>query len=220
MLARNATGAISKGARVAWLVCGFLGIASALLVSLRTIASPNSIGSNAAQSPRIQTDGTAYPGMAWIPGGTFLMGTDDKASFPNERPAHFVQVQGVWIDENDVTNAEFAKVVGATGYVTTAERPVHGEDLKKELASGTPKPDEKALAPRSLVFTPTWGPLPITDLSVSWRWMPGGQLAPSRKPRKLYPEKRKLSSCSGLVIRSDSLGSMGVNQERKDSPAR
>ena len=24
------------------------------------------------------------PAMAWIPGGTFLMGTDEKESFPNE----------------------------------------------------------------------------------------------------------------------------------------
>jgi formylglycine-generating enzyme required for sulfatase activity len=29
----------------------------------------------------------APPAMAWISGGTFLMGTDDVSSFPNERPA-------------------------------------------------------------------------------------------------------------------------------------
>jgi formylglycine-generating enzyme len=45
------------------------------------------------------------------------MGTDDKESFPNERPAHLVQVQGFWMDEYDVTNAEFSKFVEATGYV-------------------------------------------------------------------------------------------------------
>jgi formylglycine-generating enzyme len=45
--------------------------------------------------------------MAWIPGGTFLMGTNDKESFPNERPAHLVQIQGFWMDVHDVTNAEF-----------------------------------------------------------------------------------------------------------------
>jgi formylglycine-generating enzyme required for sulfatase activity len=36
--------------------------------------------------------------------------------------AHQVQVEGFWIDEHDVTNAEFAKFVTATGYVTTAEK--------------------------------------------------------------------------------------------------
>ena len=34
--------------------------------------------------------------MAWIPGGTFLMGTNDKESMANERPAHLVQVQDFW----------------------------------------------------------------------------------------------------------------------------
>ena len=71
--------------------------------------------------------------MAWIPRGTFLMGTNDKESFPNERPAHLVQVQGFWMDEYDVTNAEFSKFVEATGYVTTAERKIDWEDLKKRL---------------------------------------------------------------------------------------
>ena len=57
------------------------------------------------------------PEMVWIPGGEFTMGTDDVRSFPNERPAHRVHVEGFWIDEHDVTNAEFAKFVAATGYI-------------------------------------------------------------------------------------------------------
>jgi len=77
------------------------------------------------------------------------------------------------MDEHDVTNAEFAKFVAATGYVTTAERPINWEDLKKELPPGTPKPDDSTLAPGSLVFTPTAGPVPLNDLSAWWRWMKG-----------------------------------------------
>ncbi|HET9379185.1 MAG TPA: formylglycine-generating enzyme family protein [Chthoniobacterales bacterium] len=113
------------------------------------------------------------PGMVWIPGGRFLMGTNDKESFPNERPAHLVDVQRFWMDEHDVTNAEFAQFVEATGYVTTAERPINWEDLKRELPPGTPKPDDGALAPGSLVFTPTSGPVPLNDLSAWWRWVKG-----------------------------------------------
>ena len=101
------------------------------------------------------------------------MGTNEKESFPNERPAHLVQVQGFWMDEHDVTNAEFSKFVEATGYVTTAERKIDWEDLKKELPPGTPKPDDSALAPGALVFTPTSGPVPLNDLSAWWRWVHG-----------------------------------------------
>ena len=101
------------------------------------------------------------------------MGTNDKESFPNERPAHLVDIRGFWMDEHDVTNAEFANFVKATGYVTTAERPVSWEDLKKELPPGTPKPDNGALAPGSLVFTPTSEPVPLNDLSAWWHWVKG-----------------------------------------------
>ena len=114
-------------------------------------------------------------GREWSgsPEGTFLMGTNDEESFPNERPAHFVQVQGFWMDEHDVTNAEFSKFVEATGYVTTAERKIDWEELKKEVAPGTPKPDDSALAAGALVFTPTAGPVPLHDLSAWWRWVHG-----------------------------------------------
>ena len=83
----------------------------------------------------------APPGMVWIPDGEFTMGTDDLRSLPNERPAHRVKVGGFWMDEHDVTNAEFAKFVEATGYITTAEKRPDWEELKKQLSAGTPKPE-------------------------------------------------------------------------------
>jgi len=63
-------------------------------------------------------------GMVWITGGTFTMGSEMPGSKGNEQPAHKVTVDGFWIDEHAVTNAEFRKFVDATGYKTTAERPV------------------------------------------------------------------------------------------------
>jgi len=163
----------SYGAQLALLLCGLLGIASVLLVAGGTMASPNATASNSDDRSGGQVNKKAPPEMAWIPGGTFLMGTNDKESFPNERPARLVQVQGFWMDEHDVTNAEFSKFVEATGYVTTAEREIDWEDLKKELPPGTSKPDDSALAPGALVFTPTSGPVPLNDLSAWWRWIPG-----------------------------------------------
>ena len=45
-------------------------------------------------------------GMVWIPGGTFLMGSDSH--YPEEAPAHKVTVNGFWMDRYAVTNATFA----------------------------------------------------------------------------------------------------------------
>src|SRR6266481_3626320 len=74
--------------------------------------------------------GSAPAGMAWIPGGEFSMGAQDPPTKDavgmqatvDSRPIHRVYVDGFWMDRTDVTNAQFAKFVKATGYVTVAER--------------------------------------------------------------------------------------------------
>ncbi len=111
--------------------------------------------------------------MKWIPAGQFTMGTDDTNSLQNERPAHRVSVDGFWMDEHDVTNAEFKKFVDATGYLTVAERPVDWEEMKKEVAPGTPKPPAQMLLPGSLVFTPPNHAVDLRDMSNWWTWTTG-----------------------------------------------
>jgi formylglycine-generating enzyme required for sulfatase activity len=111
--------------------------------------------------------------MAWIPVGQFTMGTSDSNSFPNERPAHQVKVDGFWMDEHDVTNAEFRKFVDATHYVTTAEKPVDWEEMKKQVAPGSPKPADELLKPGSLVYTPPNHPVDLRDMSNWWTWTSG-----------------------------------------------
>lgn len=69
------------------------------------------------------------PGMVWIPGGEFTMGTDSDLGWPDEKPAHRVRVDGFWMDPTEVTNAQFAAFVEATGYVTTAEKPPDVEEI-------------------------------------------------------------------------------------------
>lgn len=63
-------------------------------------------------------------GMVLLPGGSFLMGTDDKEGFPadGEGPVREVTLTPFWIDETAVTNAQFAEFIDATGYRTEADR--------------------------------------------------------------------------------------------------
>jgi hypothetical protein len=112
-------------------------------------------------------------GMKWVPGGEFVMGTDDSRSFPNERPAHRVRVDGFWMDEHPVTNAQFRAFVDATKYVTTAEQTPDWEELRKQLPPGTPKPPDSTLVAGSLVFVAPNHSVPLDDLSQWWRWTPG-----------------------------------------------
>jgi formylglycine-generating enzyme required for sulfatase activity len=115
----------------------------------------------------------APPGMVWIPAGEFVMGTDDAELPANERPARRVNVEGFWIDQTPVTNAQFRKFVEATGYVTTAEKPVDWEELKKQAPPGTPKPPDEKLKPGSLVFTPPKHAVDLRDMSNWWTWTSG-----------------------------------------------
>ena len=77
-------------------------------------------------------------GMVLIPGGTFEMGGDPglmgggSQSHGTSYPIHEVTVDSFWMDETEVTNAQFAEFVEATGYVTLAERPLP-EDFVKAM---------------------------------------------------------------------------------------
>ncbi|MBS0290322.1 MAG: formylglycine-generating enzyme family protein [Proteobacteria bacterium] len=115
----------------------------------------------------------ATSSMKWIPGGEFTMGTNDPLSMLNERPAHQVKIDGFWMDEHLVTNADFQKFVNATGYITTAEKKPDWEQLKAQLPPHTPKPDDSKLVPGSLVFTPPAHPVPLNNLTLWWRWTAG-----------------------------------------------
>ena len=81
----------------------------------------------AAPLPLANFVGTSAPPpdeMVWIAGGRFLMGSDFSPD-PAARPQHQVVVRSFWLDPHEVTNAEFARFVAATGYLTSAER--HGQ---------------------------------------------------------------------------------------------
>jgi formylglycine-generating enzyme required for sulfatase activity len=58
--------------------------------------------------------------MVWITGGEFRMGSEHPLARPDERPIHRVRIDGFWLDQTEVTNAQFAAFVAATGYKTVA----------------------------------------------------------------------------------------------------
>ncbi|WP_299089660.1 formylglycine-generating enzyme family protein [uncultured Metabacillus sp.] len=62
--------------------------------------------------------------MVYLPGGEFLMGTNEKEGFPadGEGPVRKVEVNPFLIDSYAVTNAEFNEFVKATGYKTESEK--------------------------------------------------------------------------------------------------
>lgn len=112
-------------------------------------------------------------GMKLIKGGRFTMGGDSVWGRPDEFPAHEVEVSDFYLDEHEVTNRQFAAFVDATGYVTTAEKKPDWEEIKKQVPPGTPKPADDMLVAASLVFTPPNQPVPLTDATIWWAWVPG-----------------------------------------------
>ncbi|MGI8970753.1 MAG: formylglycine-generating enzyme family protein, partial [Dehalococcoidia bacterium] len=69
-------------------------------------------------------EASASAEMVLLPGGSFLMGTDDEMSYPDdgEGPVRTVRLHPFWLDVTAVSNACFGGFVEATGYVTAAER--------------------------------------------------------------------------------------------------
>jgi sulfatase modifying factor 1 len=131
-----------------------------------------------ATTPGDRPSGEPPPGMVWVPGGEFSMGCGDPRGLPfggtdpmtDARPVHRVRVDGFWMDAHEVTNDQFAEFVGATGYVTVAERPPRAEDF--------PGAPPENLVAGSIVFTPPDGDVPLRDGTGMahlrwWAYVPG-----------------------------------------------
>ncbi|MGO4837781.1 formylglycine-generating enzyme family protein, partial [Rhizobiaceae sp. 2RAB30] len=69
--------------------------------------------------------------MAYIPGGTFRMGSDHH--YKEEAPSHRASVDGFFIDRMPVTNRQFKEFVRTTGYVTVAEQVPDAKDYPGAL---------------------------------------------------------------------------------------
>ncbi|MEZ5040351.1 MAG: formylglycine-generating enzyme family protein [Saprospiraceae bacterium] len=91
-------------------------------------------------------------GMIWIEGGSYQMGGDNDQAREDEFPKHPTVVDNFWMDETEVTNAQFKSFIEATSYVTTAEKEITREDILAQLPPGTTLPEDLDLSPFSLVF--------------------------------------------------------------------
>lgn len=150
------------------LTCAMLGVIVAVSIACR---APSTDAPARSSEPAVvaHVDVTPPPGpppegMVWIPGGTFWMGCED-CGMPDAKPVHFVRVNGFWMDATPVTNAQFARFVKETGYVTVAERPLAPNDFP-----GVPA---DKLVPGSAVFTQPAADVTLDNPMQWWRYVPG-----------------------------------------------
>lgn len=110
--------------------------------------------------------GLAENPMIRIPAGSFIMG--DNPREPEEGPPRKVALKDFWIQAHEVTNAEFAAFVQATGYKTMAERD------PPRLPGAPPE----MLQPGSAVFQ-----APTPENPNWWRWVVGAHWRHPSDPR-------------------------------------
>jgi sulfatase modifying factor 1 len=121
---------------------------------------------------KVTTD-DKHPGMVLIPAGEFEQGGDNEQGAEDEYPKHKVKLDGFWIDATEVTNAQFATFVKATGYITDAEKKPDWEELKKQVPAGTKKPADSLLVASSLVFKAASSEVNLNNYSQWWEWKKG-----------------------------------------------
>ena len=108
----------------------------------------------------VESGAQVRPGMTWVAGGSFTMGSE--RFYPEEAPRRRVSVDGFWIDTTSVTNRQFAAFVEATEYITVAEIAPDPKDYPGML----PGMDRAG----SLVFHKTATPVDTADPCNWWRF--------------------------------------------------
>ena len=105
-------------------------------------------------------------GMVFIKGQTYYRGNEkslgNQDRYKEEKPVHKVEVSSFWIDQYEVTNAQFKEFVDATGYVTFAEKPI--DKTLFPNASGV------HLKPGATVFSPPPRSLNPYSTNDPWQW--------------------------------------------------
>jgi formylglycine-generating enzyme required for sulfatase activity len=90
----------------------------ATLVLAMVFAAVNAFGQSRNPPPgKAKKSGAGFAqrkidGMAWIPGGTFLMGSPAGEGADNEHPQHRVTVRGFYMDTTEVTQEQYERFMG------------------------------------------------------------------------------------------------------------
>lgn len=111
--------------------------------------------------------------MVLIKGGEFSMGGINPVglmgggheSMADSRPVHRVRLKAFLIDKTEVTNAQFAAFVKATGYKTVAEKAPTKEEF--------PTVPVEDLVAGSIVFTPPTHDVPLNNILQWWTYQKG-----------------------------------------------
>jgi sulfatase modifying factor 1 len=155
------------------------GVAIWKLASIQTASAAGTTPTGVLFAPTVPNKslplGKTPLGMTWIPGGEFSMGAQNPPDMQHDmvsmkatedsRPVHRVYVDGFWMDKTDVTNAEFARFVAATHYITVAERKPKAEDF--------PGAPPENLVAGAVVFAPPPGAVPLDDELQWWSYVKG-----------------------------------------------
>src|SRR5499426_968213 len=117
-------------------------------------------------------DKPPFENMVWVPGGTFMMGSNKH--YPEESPVHIATVDGFWMDQSTVTNEQFTRFIEETAYLTFCERPPKAEDY--------PGAKPEFLVPASIVFQRTSQPVDLRNHFNWWGYQPGADWRHPRGP--------------------------------------
>ncbi|MBX2871436.1 MAG: formylglycine-generating enzyme family protein [Saprospiraceae bacterium] len=116
------------------------------------------------QNDSIQQQAGLMPNMQLIPAG-------HTNSIANTRSSK--AIAPFFLDEKEVTNADFAAFVEATGYLTTAEKDLDWEQIKEQFPPNTPPPPDSLLKAGALVFRPEMEKIDLQNELSWWRWEQG-----------------------------------------------
>ena len=123
---------------------------------------PSRFATRSGTDTLLRQQGEDQVNMVMIEGGAFVMGSKN---FPDALPLHEVEISSFYMDEHEVTNAQFEAFVKATGYVTVAEKELDPNEF--------PGVDPAMLVPGSAVFTAPENIQGMDNYLQWWRYIPG-----------------------------------------------